>query len=142
MERFNIGGVIVEEKYLPIGTVVRLKEGKKNLMIIGFAASSKDSGDKIFDYMGSFYPEGVFTTEMNFLFNHDQIEEILFKGFVNDEENKFKKILNEFLTNGTIDGQVPNFEGLGNLSSNVNNELSSVKNQNFSQPQMFTSNDN
>ena len=39
----------MEEKYLPIGTVVLLKEATKRVMITGYASISPDTGDKVFD---------------------------------------------------------------------------------------------
>lgn len=104
-----------EKKYLPIGTVCRLKNGKKNLMIIGFSQSSTEDPEKSYDYAGCLYPEGIISSEINFLFNHNQIEQILYKGFVNEEEIKFKNRLNEFLTTGKIDGQIINFDSNGNI---------------------------
>ena len=83
-------------KFLPVGTVVRLKEGKKNIVISGFCPISKED-NKMYDYCAFLYPEGMIAPEINFLFNHDQIEQILFKGFVTEEEVAFKAKLNNFL---------------------------------------------
>ena len=44
------------DKYLPIGTVVLLKDAKKRVMITGFAVKGKETGDKMYDYMGCMYP--------------------------------------------------------------------------------------
>ena len=45
------------DKYLPIGSVVLLKEGEKRLMIYG--VKQKESGtDKIWDYVACLFPEG------------------------------------------------------------------------------------
>ena len=38
------------EKYLPIGTVVLLKEGKKRVMITGFCIKPEEDKNKMFDY--------------------------------------------------------------------------------------------
>lgn len=130
----------MEEKYLPIGTVVRLKDGRKNLMIIGFMASANETNGEMRDYMGALYPEGVLSTDMTFLFNHNQIEEIVFKGLANDEETAFKKRLVEFATHGTIDGQVPNIDGMNVQSQQL--MQNQMPTQNVVQPQMFTSNSN
>ena len=48
----------VGEKYLPIGTVVMLKGGKKRLMISGFCSISADDSKVIYDYSGCMFPEG------------------------------------------------------------------------------------
>lgn len=40
----------IKEKYLPVGTVVLLKGGKKRTMITGFCASSNEEKNRIYDY--------------------------------------------------------------------------------------------
>ena len=85
------------EKYLPIGTVVLLKEGKKRVMITGFCTIPKEDSSKIFDYNGCLYPEGVLSSEQSLLFNHDQIVKIFHLGLSDDEDKEFKKKLNDFI---------------------------------------------
>ena len=69
---------MTEKKYLPIGTVCKLKNAKRNLMIIGFAVKKQagDDADKVYDYLACIYPIGLFDQNQNFMFNHDDIEEI------------------------------------------------------------------
>ena len=87
------------EKYLPIGSVVILKEAKKRVMVTGFVAQSEETGNKIFDYMGCLYPEGVISTEQSLLFNHDQIDKIFYLGYSDNEwielHSKLKEVANE-----------------------------------------------
>ena len=87
----------MEEKLLPIGSVVKLKNGQKRLMITGFLQMEQDEkGQKnIWDYSGCLYPEGMLTSEANYVFNHSQIEEVHFIGLVDEEEEEFKKKLKE-----------------------------------------------
>lgn len=87
----------MEEKLLPIGSVVKLKNGQKRLMITGFLQMEQDEkGQKnIWDYSGCLYPEGMLTSETNYVFNHSQIEEVHFIGLVDEEEEEFKKKLEE-----------------------------------------------
>ena len=93
------------EKYLPIGTVVLLKDAKKRVMIIGFAVKGKDTGDKIYDYVGCIYPEGLISVDKNLVFNHDQIDKIFYMGYVDNEwketETKLKDIVSK-MENGEI----------------------------------------
>ncbi len=85
------------EKYLPIGSVVLLKDATKKVMIIGFG--SKDYGqNKTFDYSACLYPEGLLTSDQILLFNHDQIKEISFIGFVNEEQKIFINNLKELVS--------------------------------------------
>jgi len=92
----------VEEKgnkFLPIGTVVLLKGGVKKLMITGFMAKPTEAKSKTYDYCGCLYPEGIITTDNTFLFNHDNIESILYRGYVDKEEEVFKEKLNILIKN-------------------------------------------
>lgn len=84
------------EKYLPIGSVVLLKGGKKRIMITGFVPKSPE-GNKVFDYSGCLYPEGIISSNENLLFDHDQIEHVYFIGLNDEEERQFKAKLNEAL---------------------------------------------
>ena len=81
-------------KYLPIGTVVMLKGGKKRLMITGFCSMANDNKEVMYDYSGCLYPEGFLSSDETALFNHDQIAQIYHMGFVDEEEKKFKETLN------------------------------------------------
>ena len=85
------------EKYLPIGTVVMLKWGKKRAMIIGFCCSDNKDTTKVYDYSGCLYPEGTISSDKVLLFNHDQIDKIYHLGLVDEEEKEFKSKLQEFL---------------------------------------------
>ena len=84
-------------KYLPIGTVVLLKGGKKRAMIAGFCAISGEDKSKMFDYSGCLYPEGFISSSKTLLFNHEQIDKIFYLGFIDDEEKKFKQTLNQVM---------------------------------------------
>lgn len=81
------------KQYLPIGTVVLLKDATKRVMITGFASMSSETEDTVYDYSGCIYPEGFLNYNEVCVFNNDQIEEIVSKGFVDEEEIEFKKVL-------------------------------------------------
>ena len=86
----------MKDKYLPIGTIVMLKGGKKRLMIVGFCMETK-VGDKTarFDYAGCLYPEGVVDSKQFPLFNHDQIDKVYNEAYIDEEETEFKKALKQ-----------------------------------------------
>ena len=65
----------MKERFLPIGTVVLLNGGTKKVMITGFCSVAEDSPDKMWDYRGCPYPEGVLASEGVALFDHGQIKE-------------------------------------------------------------------
>jgi hypothetical protein len=85
----------MEEKFLPIGTVVQIKNVPKKAMITGYLIfSEKDKGEKIYDYSGCPYPVGIIETARTAVFNHEDIEKIVYLGYSDDEG----KELNKFLT--------------------------------------------
>jgi hypothetical protein len=87
----------MKEKYLPIGTVVLLKGGRKRAMITGFCSVAQENQEKIYDYSGCVYPEGYLSSNQVCLFDHDQIDKIFFLGFEDDEEKAFKDKLNKIV---------------------------------------------
>ena len=88
----------IGEKYLPVGTVCLLQNGTKKAMITGFCVKSPDTEDRVFDYIGCLYPEGVISSDQNLLFDHNQIAQVFYKGYICEEENEFKARLNELLS--------------------------------------------
>ena len=66
------------KELLPIGSVVRLKGATKRLMVTGVIQTDIDGND--YDYVGVLYPEGNVTQETQFLFQHSDIEDIVFRG--------------------------------------------------------------
>ena len=116
------------EKYLPIGSVVLLKEAKKRVMVTGFVAQSQETGNKVFDYMGCLYPEGIISSEQNLLFNHDQIDKIFYLGYSDEEwievHSKLKEVADEMQKEVSPNIQTTQkhninlFDTLNNLSNN------------------------
>ncbi len=87
----------MEEKYLPVGTVCMLKGGKKAVMVVGYGIQPKEEPNVIYDYLGALYPEGIVTMEQNMVFNHENIESILFKGYESDEQKSFNQKIVEVI---------------------------------------------
>jgi len=79
-------------EYLPIGSVVLLNDGEKSIMIYGRKQIHAET-EELYDYVACLYPEGNLSEEYTYLFNHEQIREILFTGFANDDEIEFLKVL-------------------------------------------------
>ena len=82
-------------KLLPVGSVIRLKDATKRLFVVGIA---QESQGKHFDYVGMLYPEGFISDEYTYLFNHNDIEEIVFVGYIDTEHQMFRSNLNVVLT--------------------------------------------
>ena len=94
----------IGDKFLPIGTVVLLKGGKKELMIMSYCiipsgeiydkSGKVDSKGKVFDYGACFYPEGMVTSDQLFAFNHEQIEKVCYKGYETENQKEISEVLN------------------------------------------------
>lgn len=95
-----------KKEILPIGSVVLLDGGTKKVMITGFCSISAEDRTKVYDYSGCMYPEGFLDSNQVCLFNHEQIKEIFFLGYENDEEKEFKKVIEEVITKYQ-DGTIP-----------------------------------
>lgn len=87
------------KELLPIGSVVLLKGGSKKLMIIGLKPVKEEEPDTIYDYIGVLYPEGFISNEYNFLFNHNDINDIVFTGYNNPERESFIDFMQEAYNN-------------------------------------------
>ena len=83
------------KELLPIGSVVLLKTGTKRVMITGVKQTNTQDG-KNYDYACVLYPEGHLGNNQNFLFNHEDIDEIFFRGFEDEEREAFIEKLDEF----------------------------------------------
>lgn len=77
--------------YLPLGSVVKLKNGKKSVMIIGVNQDSQDKNN--YDYVSVLHPEGYINPDFFFLFNNDDISEVSFMGCINSETQLFREML-------------------------------------------------
>ena len=82
---------------LPIGSIVFLKDSEKRLMIIGVMQSDASKNwsryRKEYDYLGVLYPEGYIGNHVQYLFNHEDIREVVFRGFEDTESNEFRERL-------------------------------------------------
>ena len=79
---------------LPAGSVVLLQNAKHALMIYGIMQRDNESG-KVFDYIGVLWPEGNGGAGTQFLFNHEDIVMVLFKGLNLIERDRFIDALAE-----------------------------------------------
>ena len=72
-------------KYLPLGSIIKILDSNTKVMIIGYKAKSKQ-GDQIYDYFGCQYPQGYQNDNRFVLFNHSMISEVFFTGDTEDKE--------------------------------------------------------
>lgn len=86
------------KKLLPMGSVVLLREGLQKLVVIGRGVVYKDQAsgaDAFADYMAASYPSGT-NPKTTIFFNHEDIDKVVFKGYSDDEEERFLEIYDEW----------------------------------------------
>lgn len=75
----------MNDNILPIGSVVRIKDLKKPIMIFGYLQKSGVAHAKVVDYVGVPYPEGNIGMYAQIGFQRNDICEVLFEGYMTDE---------------------------------------------------------
>ena len=83
------------KRYLPLGSVVLMIGAKKRVMVTGYAVKSPDFGDRVFDYIGCLYPEGLIASDKNLIFDHKDIYQVFALGYVDEEQREFMRKLDE-----------------------------------------------
>lgn len=84
------------KRLLPIGTVLKLNpEEKEKIMIIGRLVKESEKDTKIWDYCGCNAPIGIAGDEKLIFFNHEQVKQLLFIGFQDEEELQVSVALGE-----------------------------------------------
>ena len=86
----------MENKYLPIGTILELKDLEFKVIIAGFlAVDTSDDLKKIDDYIGFPYPEGYNGANSMLLFNNNDIEKVIYNGCILADEDERQETLNK-----------------------------------------------
>jgi len=83
---------------LPIGSIVLLKNSKHKLMITGHHVTKDqvvkvgnlyqtvdEKKPKFYDYVGVIWPEGDILPDKKAVFDNSDIDEVIFKGFIDEE---------------------------------------------------------
>ncbi len=93
-----------KQRFLPIGSVVMLRGGTKEVMITSYCifptnVQIKDGQAvkperKMYEYGGCIYPEGILDSNVSCAFNHDQIVEVLHVGYQTDKQVQLSDVLN------------------------------------------------
>ena len=89
---------------LPLGSIVYLEEGTQKLVIVGRGVifDDPDTGEPVLaDYMGVLYPQG-FQTESTLFFQHDNIDQVVFEGYKDEEEERFMVVYHDWEANLTV----------------------------------------
>lgn len=124
----------MNDKYLPVGSVVTLKEATKKLMIIGYLPMSEDN--KVFDYNACTFPEGVLDPDKTLAFNHDKIATIDYVGLANEEYKTFNEQV-KVVAKGVQQDDTNKLE-----RQNVTSFTTSINDSNKAETLDFNQNDN
>ncbi len=76
--------------WLPIGSIVKLKESSFRVMISGYKILKDNT---FYDYLGFLYPVGLVHKNEGIIFKKDEIDNIVFIGYKNDLFNDINKVL-------------------------------------------------
>ena len=101
-----------EGKYLPVGTVCKIKDVDKLVFIVGFCVKGSGSDKAIHDYVGCFYPRGEDASKKHILFDHNQIMEVLYIGFQSEEDKAYKLKIAEVINGKSTKIETPDIEVL------------------------------
>ncbi|EUJ43741.1 DUF4176 domain-containing protein [Paenilisteria rocourtiae] len=83
------------EELLPLGSVVKLKNGDKLVLVTSRLPLYNNSGViGYFEYGACLYPDGH-TNQLAYFFNGEDIQDIYFKGYINEDELKFQETVRE-----------------------------------------------
>lgn len=80
---------------LPIGSVVLLNGAERKLMIFGIRQTNQETGQQ-YDYVGVVYPEGNLGENVRYMFDHSDIQQIIFTGYSDEERKDFLNYLYEY----------------------------------------------
>lgn len=83
------------KEYLPLGTVVMLKNGKKPMIIVGYLGKNPNQPDQVFDYYAYPYPEGCMDSSIVYQFDQESIAGMLCLGYRDLETTAYLKALSE-----------------------------------------------
>lgn len=87
--------MLFEKHYLPVGSVVGLKNDARRLLIIGRQLYSQ-TNEIIRDFAALEYPDGFVDSKEKFiLFDQTDIAVVYHYGYVDDQEMKLDKLLYE-----------------------------------------------
>ncbi|MBQ9072545.1 MAG: DUF4176 domain-containing protein [Bacilli bacterium] len=84
---------VKNEKYLPLGSIVSLKNSKIKLIIIGYCKNLSIYKEKKCDYIATIYPIGIINLRESLFFNHEQIDKIFYIGYKDETFIKMNEML-------------------------------------------------
>ena len=84
----------LEKDFLPVGSVVSIRFNPNKFMIMGFCTIDGNT-KKVYDYSAVLYPTGLEDLDNVVMFNRDVVKKIHHLGYITDEHNDFKKVIED-----------------------------------------------
>lgn len=82
----------MNNKLLPIGSVIKMPDSDLDFMICGYANSKKMLDNEYYDYICCIYPAGI-NGKDSILVNKDKIEKVVFIGYQDAKLGQFLELL-------------------------------------------------
>ena len=94
----------MDNKILPLGSVVNLKDGDgTELLIVSRASIVKEHFREVYyDYGAILIPQGFLSPEAVYFFNKENVKEVLFKGYRNKDEEAFEEPYDRWIESSDV----------------------------------------
>ena len=102
----------MNKKYLPIGSIVKLKNKDVLIMVTGYYSVEYEKNVMIYDYSGCLYPEGLMVKNGICSFNHSDIDNVIFKGY---ESDSYNTLVNNFDSKDTLEEKSIDLDNIEDL---------------------------
>ena len=83
----------MKQRLLPIGTIVKLYEKDRLMMICGYCPMNPERVGYVYDYSGFVYPEGYRDAKKIYVFDNTDIEETIAMGYQDKETLAYVSVL-------------------------------------------------
>ncbi|MBR1385453.1 MAG: DUF4176 domain-containing protein [Bacilli bacterium] len=84
----------MNNKILPIGSIIKMSNSDLYLMIYGYANSKKNIDGEYYDYFCCIYPAGI-NGKDSILVKKEKIEKIIFIGYQDSKFENFVELLEQ-----------------------------------------------
>lgn len=102
----------MNKKYLPIGSIVKLKNKDVLIMVTGYYSVEYEENVMIYDYSDCLYPEGLMVKNGICSFNQSDIDNVIFKGY---ESDSYNTLVNNFDNKDTLEEKSINLDNIEDL---------------------------
>ena len=89
-------------EWLPLGTIVSVDDSNQKIMIIGRNQRDSNNPDISYEYSAVLYPQGLIDPKENLLLNLNQVKQIYYLGYSDDNNKQFEEFLNEYVKENNI----------------------------------------